>query len=112
MPVFRTPIHFSYLLYLQQYSQWIALLYFRIGLALCRVRGIEPSFLLHPLDFLGQEDDADLAFFPAMKAPRSRKLQLLRVTLRALCRHYDVVPLREHAQRMVAKFAHEVKPGP
>jgi hypothetical protein len=112
MPVFRTPIHFSYLLYLQQYSSWIALVYFRIALTLCRVRGIEPSFLLHPLDFLGREDDEDLAFFPAMKSPRSRKLHLLNTLLRNLCRRYDVISLREHAQRIVTKSTHDVKPGP
>ena len=33
--------------------------YFRLCAAACRIRGMEPSLLLHPLDFLGGDDVAD-----------------------------------------------------
>jgi hypothetical protein len=85
---------------LGQYSRFLALAYFTIALHMCRVAGLEPSLLLHPLDFLGCEDDADLSFFPAMKLPRKRKLDLLRHATATYCRMYDVVPLREHARRV------------
>ncbi len=34
---------------------------------MCRLRGVEPSVLLHPLDFLGANDIDSLAFFPGMR---------------------------------------------
>ena len=66
LPIFKVPIHFSYLLYLSVYSPALALLYFRLALWLCRLTGTQPSLLLHPLDFLTQEDVPELAFFPGM----------------------------------------------
>ena len=102
MPIFRVPIHFSYLLYLQEYSTWAARLYFRMALRLCQLRGIQPSLLLHPLDFLGCDDDKDLAFFPAMSSPSERKLKLLSDTVRMLTNRFDVVTMREHARQATA----------
>ena len=51
MPLFRVPIHFSYLLYLGGKSPALARLYWRTALRMCRLRRVEPSVLLHPLDF-------------------------------------------------------------
>src|SRR5207244_456828 len=64
MPLVRVPIHFSYVLFLHQRSPGLARRYFAAALALCRRTGIEPSLLLHPLDFMGPEDAAALSFFP------------------------------------------------
>jgi len=77
MPVFKTPIHFSYLVYLASFSRPVARLYTRIAKGMCRLTSTEPSFLLHPLDFLGKEDDRDLGFFPAMNMPLNKKLDLM-----------------------------------
>ena len=33
--------------------------------------------LLHPLDFLGAEDDRDLGFFPGMSMPVDKKLRAM-----------------------------------
>src|SRR5581483_8170197 len=52
MPIFRIPFHLSYLIWLSGYSEKLASRYLRAALALCRARGVSPSFLLHPLDFL------------------------------------------------------------
>ena len=52
MPVFKVPIHVSYLIYLATFSPFAAKMYWRISLALCRATGVQPSLLLHPLDFL------------------------------------------------------------
>jgi len=65
MPVFKVPIHVSYLLYLGCYSRFLAKLYWRFALTMCRVTGTELS--LHPLDFMGCDDTDRLGFFPAMK---------------------------------------------
>ena len=75
MPFFKVPIHFSYLVYLADFSPKLARLYARTTTTLCRLSATEPSLLLHPLDFLGVEDDRDLGFFPAMKMPVAEKLE-------------------------------------
>lgn len=98
MPVFKTPIHLSYLLYLRRFSRWLPLAYFRLALALCAATGVRPSLLLHPLDFLGCDDDRDLAFFPGMNMPSAVKLELVGRILKMLSARYHVVPMREHAR--------------
>ena len=40
---------------------------------LCRLAGVEPSILLHPLDFLGADDVDALGFFPGMAMTGDRK---------------------------------------
>ena len=98
MPLLRLPIHLSYLNYLAKFSERGALAYFRTALRLCRVRRIEPSILLHPLDFLGVEDDQDLAFFPGMSLPLGRKLAVVNAALDDLQQRFDVVTMRQHYQ--------------
>ena len=101
MPFVKVPIHASYLLYISSLtSPAVAAGYFRSALTLCRLTGTRPSILLHPLDFLGCDDDASLAFFPAMGMPRERKLQVLDRMLRLLCEEHRVVPLAEHAREL------------
>lgn len=98
MPWFKVPIHVSYLLYLDQFSRFAAINYWRMALTLCRLSGVAPSLLLHPLDFLGCEDDRDLNFFPAMRVPSTRKIELLDKVLGMMTAHFDVRPMREHAE--------------
>jgi peptidoglycan-N-acetylglucosamine deacetylase len=97
MPVFKLPIHASYLLYLSVFNRAAARLYFRIALLLCRLTRTQPSLLLHPLDFLGCDDCQELAFFPAMNLPSARKIELVGETLDLLGRHYTLLPMREHS---------------
>ncbi|MCG8450140.1 MAG: hypothetical protein MI725_11250, partial [Pirellulales bacterium] len=59
---------------------------------------VEPSLLLHPLDFLGSEDDRDLAFFPGMNSPASAKLSFLNKILQTFTQRFHVVTMKEHAQ--------------
>ncbi len=101
MPLLKAPIHLSYLLYLAQYSERLAIAYFSAAMTLCDRMGVEPSLLLHPLDFLGGDDDRDLAFFPAMQSSASSKLRLAGKVLDRFQRGRTVVTLREHA----AKYA-------
>ncbi len=88
-PLFRTPIHLSYLLFLSTVSEPLARLYWRIALTLCRLTGTAPSLLLHPTDFLDATDVPEMAFFPAMRLPAERKIALVRHTLTTLQRHWQ-----------------------
>lgn len=98
LPIFKVPIHFSYLLYLSVYSRAAALLYFRLALLLCRLTRTQPSLLLHPLDFLGYEDVPELAFFPGMSLSSAHKLETLGRAISLLNRQFMVVTMQEHAQ--------------
>ena len=97
MPWFKVPMHVSYLLYLDQFSRPLAMTYWRMALTLCRLSGVAPSLLLHPLDFLGRDDDRDLDFFPAMRSPSARKVELVGKVIDEMAKHYQIVPMREHA---------------
>ena len=100
MPIFRMPFHPSYVLYLACYSEPIAMLYFNIGLTLCQWSGIGPSFLFHPLDFLGSDDNLpQLAFFPAMNMTSAKKLSLLGRMMDAFAAKFETVPMVEHARQ-------------
>jgi peptidoglycan-N-acetylglucosamine deacetylase len=103
MPLFKIPIHASYILYLGVFSPALAMLYFRSAIVLCRLFHVQPSILLHPLDFLGCDDLPNLAFFPAMNLPSHRKLLMMSRIVGVLTKHYEVVTLQEHAS-LVAQF--------
>jgi hypothetical protein len=98
MPIFKLPIHFSYILYISVFSPSLALLYFRIALWLCKLTRTQPSLLLHPLDFLGSEDVPELAFFPGMSLPSYKKLSVLSQALKVLSNQFSVLPVGQHAQ--------------
>jgi peptidoglycan-N-acetylglucosamine deacetylase len=102
MPIFKIPIHFTYVLYLSVYSPALALLYFRVALWLCKLTGTQPSLLLHPVDFLGCEDVPELAFFPTMNLPSYKKLATLSKALQLLTSQFTVLPMGQHAQRIAS----------
>ena len=82
MPLLRVPIHLSYVLYLAAVSPAAADRYFSWSLRLCRLRQVNPSILLHPLDFLGADDVDSLRFFPGMDMPGEKKRAIVRRCLR------------------------------
>lgn len=100
IPFVRAPFHMSYLLWLSRYSESLALAYFDIALTMCRLRGVEPSFLLHPLDFLGKDDESRLAFFPGMDMTRDQKIAFAAKVMNRLKRNFHVVSLSDHAKRI------------
>ena len=102
MPLFRVPIHLSYVIYLGRISRLLARTYFGFALLLCRLTRTAPSILLHPLDFLGKEDDSDLGFFPGMDLSASYKISLVEETLRMLAAHYRLVTVGEHVRSVPA----------
>jgi hypothetical protein len=100
MPLFKVPIHLSYILFASRYSRLLALNYFRFALLLCRLAGVSPSILLHPLDFIGCDDVGNLAFFPGMDMPAETKIQIVSDVLDILEKHFDVVTVGEHVDMM------------
>jgi hypothetical protein len=105
LPGLRTPIHMSYLLYLGMFSRALARRYLGLALALCRGAGIEPSLLLHPLDFLSVQEVPALAFFPAMRRPLAPKLAQLGEHLDQLAGRFQTVSVGEHAAALLAPGA-------
>jgi peptidoglycan-N-acetylglucosamine deacetylase len=97
-PIIKTPIHASYLMYLAAYSPALAKSYWRAAIAACRLTGVEPSFLLHPLDFLSGDDVAALKFFPGMNVGSEKKIELLDMAIGALNKKHRVVTMREQAR--------------
>lgn len=96
-PVVKTPIHASYLIYMSTFSRAAAKAYWKSALTMCRATGVQPSLLLHPLDFLSGEDISELKFFPGMNMPIERKLELVGGFLKAYTNSFEVVTMREHA---------------
>jgi len=103
MPVLKAPFHLSYLLYLARVSESLMMSYLRAALAACRASGVEPSFLLHPLDLLGGDQVKELAFFPGMDLPGARKMVLFRKVLRALGERYRLVTMSQHARAILGR---------
>jgi peptidoglycan-N-acetylglucosamine deacetylase len=100
MPLTRAPFHVSYIMYLACYSPALALVYFRTALGLCRLTGVQPSLLLHPLDFLGSGDAEPLRFFPAMDMEPKDKLRLIDRILDIYKRYFTVVTMGQHAEHL------------
>jgi len=96
MPLFKTPIHFSYLTYLGMFSTGLARAYLATVIGMCKFSRTQPSLLLHPLDFMGAEDDKDLATFPGMRLPVSKKLELMSIFVDRLCRTFKPVTMSKH----------------
>ena len=111
MPIVRLPIHVSYLVYLGMFSRSLARAYFGFALALCKLTGTQPSLLLHPLDFLGCEDNKTLAFFPGMKLKRAAKLAIVGDAIDMLAASHEIVTMRDHAALARIKARQVPVPG-
>jgi peptidoglycan/xylan/chitin deacetylase (PgdA/CDA1 family) len=100
LPLFRVPIHFSYLLFLRQKSTAAAWAYWRMAMSICQAFRVEPSLLLHPLDLLGGDEEADLGFFPGMKLPTAVKTTFVSELLADFANRFRVLTVGEHAERL------------
>lgn len=98
MPIFKIPIHASYVIYLSIYSYPLAMAYFRFALFLCKLTGVQPSILLHPLDYIGCDDTKDLAFFPAMRIEAAKKIRVMDGIFRMLQQEFECVSMEKHAE--------------
>jgi hypothetical protein len=102
MPLVRSPFHMSYLLYLSRFSRGLMRTYLRSALASCRLFGVQPSFLLHPLDILGADRVPELLFFPGMDLPTERKRQVFLEVLDLLADQFELVTVGTHASQAAA----------
>ena len=100
MPLFKVPIHASYILFLGNFSYGLAMMYFRFALMMCRLTGTQPSILLHPLDFIGCDDTTALSFFPAMRTESAKKIRVMDGMFRILAKNYKIVTMAEHAEHV------------
>lgn len=98
LPMFKTPIHASYVIYLSTFSKSLARTYWKTAVEMCRLSGTQLSLLLHPLDFLSGEDAPELKFFPAMNLPVEEKLRFLGEIIDTFIGKFEVVNMREHAR--------------
>lgn len=105
MPIFKIPIHVSYVIYLAAYSRVLALTYFHFAMWLCRLTRTHPSLLLHPLDFLGCDDVRELSFFPGMNLPGQIKLDLVAQILDIYQSYFEVINLHQHAAHLAQVHA-------
>ena len=97
MPLFKVPIHLSYILYASRYSTFLAKMYFKFSMLMCRLTNTSPSILLHPLDFIGHEDVGNLSFFPGMDMPKDTKIGIVSWVLDEMEKHYRLTTVAEHA---------------
>lgn len=103
MPVFKIPIHFSHLIYLGMASKFLAKAYLRFAISMCNLTNTEPSLLLHPLDFMGREDDSDLRSFPGMGLPLARKQDLMATFFDMLLESFRPLTVGEHVEVIRAR---------
>lgn len=101
LPFFRMPIHLSYLIYLARFSKRLSLAYLRWAMTLCRLSGVEPSILLHPLDFLGADRVEGLAFFPGMDLSTDYKLRFFDEVIGYLTSRFLPITMAEHAEAVL-----------
>jgi hypothetical protein len=113
VPAIKTPFHMSYMLYLSRFSLGLMRAYLRAALTLCRRTGVSPSFLLHPLDFLGLEHAPELRFFPGMDLPLAHKRAVVSEVIRTLGSRFTLVPMSSHAADALTRDRLAVRePGP
>lgn len=99
-PMAKVPVHFSYLHWIAGSSEALAATYFQAARKAFRLSGISPSLLLHPLDFLGGDDVAELSFFPAMAQGSATKMRRMRRYLAGLADEFEVLTMQDHAERI------------
>jgi len=98
LPIFKTPIHASYVVYLSTFSKFAARNYWKTALKMCKIMSVQPSFLLHPLDFLNGEDVPDLKFFPSMNLKLDEKLEFVGEMLDIYSKEFEIVDMQTHAR--------------
>lgn len=99
MPVFRIPMHLTYLVYLSSISEFLMMAYLHTAVFLCRLTRTRPSFLIHPLDILSGDQVTGLDGFPGMEISSTRKVRIFRKVMGLLKRRFTLVPMEALATR-------------
>ncbi|WP_297696256.1 polysaccharide deacetylase family protein [uncultured Eudoraea sp.] len=101
MPLFRTPMHMTYLMYLSSISKNLMLLYLTCAVYLCKLTRTRPSFLLHPLDLIGGDKVKGLDTFPGMNISSEEKEIIFKKVMSVLQKHFTLVTMEEHASTVL-----------
>ena len=96
-PWIKVPLHATYLQYLARFSYRAAKIFWGSALTAYKLAGYPPSFLLHPLDFIGGDEEPELGFFPAMNVDTKVKIERMYKFLGMLQKQYEVIPMIELA---------------
>ena len=96
-PWFKVPLHATYLQYLAKFSYIAARTYWSLALSAYRLAGYPPSYLLHPLDFIGGDEEPELGFFPAMDVNTEIKIERMHKFLDMFQQRYQTVTMAEMA---------------
>jgi peptidoglycan/xylan/chitin deacetylase (PgdA/CDA1 family) len=99
LPLFKTPIHASYVIYLSTFSKALARAYWATALQMCHATGTQLSLLLHPLDFMSGDDAPELKFFPAMDLPLEKKMEFTGEILEMFAKSFSITNVRAHADQ-------------
>jgi hypothetical protein len=101
IPILKTPFHLSYLIYLSSFSSLLMYFYLKLAVMLCRLTQTAPSFLLHPLDFVGSQEVPELSFFPGMNIQTAKKIELFNRIMKSIETHFEVVNMSTYAKSAI-----------
>ena len=102
MPVLKLPFHQSYLLYISGVSMGLMKAYLRFAIFMCKLTKTPPSYLLHPLDLVGDDVVPQLSFFPGMNIKSQKKMKVFEIAISMLKKHFDVLPMGQFANKLPA----------
>ncbi|MFH6603650.1 polysaccharide deacetylase family protein [Maribacter algicola] len=93
MPLFRLPIHMTYLVYLSAISEQLAFFYLKCAIYLCKLTRTSPHFLIHPTDLLGGDMVSGMEFFPGMQIAGHKKAAFFKKVIGIFSRHFTLVSM-------------------
>ncbi|MGB5418811.1 polysaccharide deacetylase family protein [Algibacter sp.] len=103
MPIFRIPIHLTYLMYLSSLSKPLMFLYLKCAMLLCRLTRTSPNFLIHPTDLLGDDMVKGMEFFPGMMIPSHEKKAIFKTIIKIFAKHFTLVTMEEQVAKIYEK---------
>jgi hypothetical protein len=101
IPILKTPFHLSYLIYLSNFTKVLMYFYLKLAIMLCRLTQTAPSFLLHPLDFVGSDQVSELSFFPGMNIQTAKKKELFYNIMKIIGNHFELVNMSTYARNVM-----------
>lgn len=103
MPIFRIPIHMTYLVFLSGVSKQLMYFYLKCALFLCKLTRTPPNFLIHPTDLLGSDKITGMDFFPGMHIPTEEKSEMFKKIIHIFSKRFTLVPMAEGAKGILEK---------
>jgi peptidoglycan-N-acetylglucosamine deacetylase len=100
IPLLRVPFHLSYLLYISRFSPMLMRAYLNKALLFCKITGVSPVFLLHPLDIIGGDKISELSFFPGMDIPSDQKVKVFKQVLGRIKSSYRPLTMHDFSMGM------------